>query len=216
VAYTPDWEPLADALKRVMAAGIHENEAKTDLCRAVADRKIGVRVRIAATDYGLRGQVFSDGNVGVPRHLRPDHLDWVHSRPFAEWQIGPRPGEHYTWTGWWKNRVLDLIELSTGDVTKILCKGKRPHARPRLRRDERRPSPAANPARSQTTARPKRVRPAFERAHGVIETLYPKGVPDQAVEPNAILCRRVGAKLKESNMPDVSDDTILRAAGRRK
>jgi excisionase family DNA binding protein len=115
-----------------------------------------------------------------------------------------------------ENRVLDLIELSTGDVTKILCKGKRPHARPRLRRDERRPSPAANPARSQTTARPKRVRPAFERAHGVIETLYPKGVPDQAVEPNAILCRRVGAKLKESNMPNVSDDTILRAAGRRK
>jgi hypothetical protein len=40
---------------------------------------------------------------------------------------------------------------------------------------------------------------------GVIKALYPDGVPDQAVEPNAILFRRVGAKLKESNMPGVSD-----------
>ena len=45
MAYTPDWEAIADALKRVMATGTTEDEAKTDLCRALADRKIDIRVR---------------------------------------------------------------------------------------------------------------------------------------------------------------------------
>jgi len=61
-----------------------------------------------------------------------------------------------------------------------------------------------------------RRRPAIERAQSAIEALYSNGVPDQATEPNSALCQRVGAKLKELKLPDVSDDTILRAAGRRK
>jgi hypothetical protein len=67
-------------------------------------------------------------------------------------------------------------------------------------------------------ARPGRSKnkPALERARGAIEELYPDGVPGQAVEPNADLCRRVGEKLKQAGLRDVSDDTILRAAGRRK
>jgi hypothetical protein len=120
VAYTPDWEPLADALKRVMDAGASEEEAKRDLCGAVADQTIRVRVRIAESD-DRRGQLFSDGNVGVPGQLRPSDLDWVQSRPFAKWSIGPRPGEHYSWIEGWKDRALDLIELSTADVIEILC-----------------------------------------------------------------------------------------------
>ena len=121
--YIPHWERLGDALKRVMATGASEEEAKIDLCRALADRKIDVRVRIAATNYGRRGQVFSDGNVRVPPHLRPGDLDWTQSRPFAQWTIGPRVGEHYFWIGGWENRPLDFIELSTADVIKILCSG---------------------------------------------------------------------------------------------
>jgi hypothetical protein len=66
VAYTPDWEPLADALKRVMATGVSEDEAKLDLCRAMADGKINVQVRIAQNDDRFRGQVFSGPNVGYP------------------------------------------------------------------------------------------------------------------------------------------------------
>ena len=51
MAYTPDWEPLADALKRIVAAGSDEEEAKNDLCRAVADRKIfRCRWEIVAVD----------------------------------------------------------------------------------------------------------------------------------------------------------------------
>jgi hypothetical protein len=105
------------------STGVSESEAKTDLCRTMADRKIDVRVRIAPTDYGMRGQVFSDGNVDVPPHLKPGDLDWVQSRPFGQWPIGPKPGEHYSWISGWKNRPLDLIEVSTADVIAILCGG---------------------------------------------------------------------------------------------
>jgi hypothetical protein len=42
VVYTRHCEPLADALKRVMASGFGED------CPAVADRRIDVRVSIAA------------------------------------------------------------------------------------------------------------------------------------------------------------------------
>jgi hypothetical protein len=59
-------------------------------------------------------------------------------------------------------------------------------------------------------------RPARERARGVIRELYPKGVPGQDVEPNVNLCRRVGDKLKQAGLLGVSNDTILRAAGRRR
>ena len=49
--YVPDWQPLAAALERVMATGATEDNAKLDICRAVADQKIDVRVRIAASEY---------------------------------------------------------------------------------------------------------------------------------------------------------------------
>jgi hypothetical protein len=58
--------------------------------------------------------------------------------------------------------------------------------------------------------------PALERARDTIKGLYPKGVPEQPVEPNANLLRRVGEKLRQAGLPGVSDATILRAAGRRK
>jgi hypothetical protein len=116
VAYTRDWELIADALKRVMATGVSEDEAKTDLCGAVADGKIALRVRIATS-----GQLFTGGNVSVPPQLTPGDLDWAQSRPLGPWPIGPRRGEHYSWIRGWENRPIDLIELSTADVVEILC-----------------------------------------------------------------------------------------------
>jgi hypothetical protein len=59
-------------------------------------------------------------------------------------------------------------------------------------------------------------KPALERARSMINELYPAGIPRQVAEPNTLLCRRVGEKLKRAGLPGVSDDTILRAAGRRK
>jgi hypothetical protein len=78
------------------------------------------------------------------------------------------------------------------------------------------PATGREPSHDARLGKRARSRPSFERAFGVIKKIYPSGVPEQAVEPNAILCRRVGEKLKESGLHGVSDDTVLRAAGRRK
>jgi hypothetical protein len=65
--YVPDWEPLAAALKRVMATGATDDDAKLDICRAVADRKVSVRVTVTRSYYqGMGGMVLSGGNVDVP------------------------------------------------------------------------------------------------------------------------------------------------------
>ena len=85
--YIPDWEPLAAALNRIVASNIEESEAKADLCHAIADRKISVRVTLA----GGKG-VFSTGNVGPPAHIEPQDFDWDNSRPKAPWSIGPMLG----------------------------------------------------------------------------------------------------------------------------
>lgn len=65
-------------------------------------------------------------------------------------------------------------------------------------------------------AAPAKSRPRFQAARRVIDEIYPNGVPDQAVEPNSKLYRRVSEKLKQAGLPTVSDDTIERAAGRRR
>jgi hypothetical protein len=81
---------------------------------------------------------------------------------------------------------------------------------------EAEPASAGHSAAEPQQRRLGKSRPALERARGAIKELYPDGVPGQATEPNANLCRRVSAKLQEESLPNVSDDTILRAAGRRK
>lgn len=79
---------------------------------------------------------------------------------------------------------------------------------------DRKASPGGEPqGRSRSSSR---NRPASDLARRIIGELYPDGVPEQSSEPNAALCRRVGDKLKALKLRNVSDDTILRAAGRRK
>jgi hypothetical protein len=62
----------------------------------------------------------------------------------------------------------------------------------------------------------KRLHPQIENARRAIKELYPGGDPGQASVRNAFLCRKVGKWIKSAGLPDVSDDTILRAIGRRK
>ena len=72
------------------------------------------------------------------------------------------------------------------------------------------------PVRAHERSRRDKSRPALELARGAIKELYPNGVPDQTTERNTILCGKVGDWLKSNKRSDVSDATILRAAGRRK
>ena len=121
VAYVPDWEPLANALTRVMASGVNEQQAKADICNAVADRKIVVRVVIEKSYLPDGGRTFSGGNVGIPPHLNATDFDWAHSRPLKPWPFGPVGPQNYTWFGGWQDRPISLIELSTADVRAVLC-----------------------------------------------------------------------------------------------
>jgi hypothetical protein len=121
-----------------MATGVSEDEAKLDLCRAMADGKINVQVRIAQNDDRFRGQVFSGPNVGVPHHLSPDDFDWSRSCPLKPWSIGPVGPQHYSLVWWrWQNQPIDLIELATADVQDIFGSPKPLTKRAATRREER-------------------------------------------------------------------------------
>jgi hypothetical protein len=61
-----------------------------------------------------------------------------------------------------------------------------------------------------------RSRPNRERALRIINEIYPQGVPDAATVPNGSLLKMVGERLKQAGLLGVSDETILRAAGRRR
>jgi hypothetical protein len=204
--YIPDWERLPDAVKRVMATGLTECEAKLDLCHAISDRKIKIRFLVAKEEgfgsFGeiVQGTVRQGSNVDIPSHLDPRDFDWLQSRPRKPWR-DIRGGFSALETHWW----FEWIEVSRDDVTRVLCGAESGHE-----------SPEGHWARMPPQRRRGKSRPARERARGVIKELYPDGVPGQATEPNAHLCRRVSAKLKEAKLPDVSDDTILRVARRRK
>jgi hypothetical protein len=192
VAYTPDWEQLAAAISRLRAIGVSEEQARLDLCGALADRKLGVRVRVEG------GRLFANGNVGVPSHLHPDDFDWKRSRPLSHWLIGPQLGEHYSWQSGWQKHPIDLIEVSTADVLDVLC-------------DAVRESSA-----DVRQVKGQQRRPKLDAVHVAINDLYPDGVPDPVRLPNKELCRHVVRQLHEMKLSKVSDSTILRAAGRRR
>jgi len=62
----------------------------------------------------------------------------------------------------------------------------------------------------------KRARPQRERAKEAIDALWPDGVPPQNKLPNALLFKRVNDHLKKNGSPEsISDESILRAAGRK-
>ena len=64
----------------------------------------------------------------------------------------------------------------------------------------------------------KKAKPAGKRPRDVaiqaIDELYPKGIPDTLV--NGEVVKQVGKWLDQHNVPSISRETILRAAGLRK
>ncbi len=198
MAYVSPWELLSDAATRVMgAARVSKDEAQSDICQAIADGAVKIRCQLKRhkTNH-MTSKAILDGNAFQIPKLKPDDLDWEGSHPVKPWTV--QRGS-YAIPGDWD---LAWVKLSRTDVTNALC------------RAETRGEPA-QPASSETGAK-RRSRPKLESAQSAVRDLYPQGVPEQAREPNASLCRHVGEKLKGQGLLNVSDDTILRAAGRRK
>ena len=157
MAYVPDWERLADALKRVTAAtGIAEDEAQQDICGAIADREIRIRFCIAKEDAFPRGfvegTVRNGEEVDIPIDLKPSDFDWKNSRAFKPWPIHAdrRLAELNlaSVTRYSKSASrfrakwhLEWIELNRTDVTKVLIAAGagRPVVEAKLKKPERGP-----------------------------------------------------------------------------
>ena len=201
--YSQKWERLPAALNRVTGAGIAESDAKQDICNAIADREIQIQLALLKHTTQNRtafGDILVGEDLNIPRPLNPQDMDFENSRPLKAWVVKRERIPHLA--GDWH---IDWIEVASADVTKHLIhagKGNEPVAAKGVQ--ERSPRPR------------RKSQPASEGARRAIAALYDDGIPDQATEPNARLCKRVAAKLKELGLPQVSDDTILRAAGRRK
>jgi hypothetical protein len=76
--------------------------------------------------------------------------------------------------------------------------------------------PVGNSPRERAAQPRKKGRPTFERARRVIDELYSDRPPDPVTVSNKSLCKQVNEKLKELGQQPVSQDTVERAAGRRK
>jgi hypothetical protein len=194
MSYVRAWQQLSEAIESIVAvAGCSREEAQTDLCHAIADRTVRIQVKLMRhPTRGITSDNVLDGkDLSIPDAIKPADLDWENSRPRRPWGIDR---DIFRLPPRWE---LAWIKVFSADVTNVFCRG------PTQRT-------------SSKTGTKSRSRPARERTQQVINELYPNGVPKPAALPNTVLCRRVGEKLREQGLVDVSDDTILRAAGRRK
>jgi hypothetical protein len=138
--YLPGWERLSDAATSVMtAAGIANDEARSNICQAIADRKVKIRGKLGRhTTKPIRSSTVLEGkDFEIPTDLKLEDLDWERSRPLKPWFV--RRGGSVP-AGYWD---LDWIQLSRTELTNRLCPGG-PRGEP------------AQPASSETGAKRRR------------------------------------------------------------
>jgi hypothetical protein len=140
MVHIPEWESLADALKRVMATGVTESEAQIALCDAIANRKITIRLFIGnfeRADFFLLEQWIGPPHLGpidlarrperfglppqqvgltIPVQITPQDFDWRESRPLKPW----RDTQHTFGFLDWQH---DRIELFAAEVAQVISNG---------------------------------------------------------------------------------------------
>ena len=106
------WEPLVDVLHRLLSRGRNEGQVKANLCNAIADRAIELRVCCA------NGEELASGDIDAPKRLNPADFDWTQSRPRKPWQRRATIADRYEQ----RDVMIDviLIELRRDSVTKAL------------------------------------------------------------------------------------------------
>jgi hypothetical protein len=122
---------------------------------------------------------------------------------------------------WDPPKIQSMAELAKEQVEyrKILPKGEleiermRAEVRGQSGRDEQAGGVAA--AQAEPATPPKRRVAQRARVEKALQELFPDGVPGPLDLSNVELCRAVQGKMGSSKTLTPSDDTILRAAGRR-
>ena len=199
MAYTLTRESLSAAAERLMqASGCSQDQARWDLCRALSGRVIDILAKLQRHDIRpLKStRIVSGKQLQIPTVLKPDDIDWQNSRPLKPWFLCDVPPLHH---GPWH---LAHIELFGPDITAKLLSGVEPTASPSAAKSDKQPKQRESP---QLTA-----------AKIAVNKLWPKDVPPQHVLRNDLLVSEVNKWLKQNGQREVSRDTILRAAGRRK
>jgi hypothetical protein len=115
MAYLPDWERLFDALKRLRATGLAEGEAKRQICNAIADRKIKLRIYLLVPPINVdwlprralsAREAYHVKDDEIPPRLTPRDFNWSQSRVrrSGPWQKVRGPSGSFL--GHWK--VVDM------------------------------------------------------------------------------------------------------------
>lgn len=126
MAYVPDWQLIADAWHRVVETGTAEKEAKQQLCAAIADGKIAVRLTLAADPGGaVPAQQITTG-LSPPVGFSPKDIEWSNSRPTREWQspmqaVGEPISLFINRAYHLIGRTIELVEVYTPDVQRLFA-----------------------------------------------------------------------------------------------
>jgi hypothetical protein len=93
LAPPPVWKRLGDALAPLTAIGIDEAQSKRNICRAIADHRIKIRLCVARkkgiNSFGKRSAFAAprSDEIEIPKKLEPNDFDWQQSRPLKPWQV---------------------------------------------------------------------------------------------------------------------------------
>jgi hypothetical protein len=123
--YVPKWQRLSDALARLVTTGVTEEQAKLDLCHAIADKKIKIRFLITSVwaegrrggKIGMYEEAVDSSNVNIPPHLCLEDFDWQKSIPVGvrDWRkLAPDGSLHF--------EIVTGMEVFRSDVEKVLCR----------------------------------------------------------------------------------------------
>jgi len=204
---TLEINPLDEALWR---------EAFKDLLDRIASEDVKVvGLRKGATET-VSGMHFASCSVNYPFSFSGPQDDLIFSKELCLFSRPYLDDEH--WRGGFNDCLEDRRGVRWGRLMVLKADVARcwPFAIAQDHRTGAPPShiPAARPM--QPGERLPRTQSARERARRVIAELFPNGVPDQATKSNPELIRAVENQIKKLGQQNVSHDTILRAAGRRK
>lgn len=213
--YRRKWEPIGDALRRIVDAELPEEEAKIALCEEISDGRISLRQELAADhSRGLPKDKFD----GLPRgaRLSPEDIDWTNSRPSEPlspiWTHASRGlGEPVTLftheKGYLIDRTVEVIKVRSADVTRIFCSTEKgvntlTPASPLERKD------GGDVNRPMGTHDSKNADHLLVATMEVIRELWPEGVRGVKAKDRE---RRINERLVARGGSTTSASTILRA-----
>ena len=180
--WRPEWEPLADALKRVIDAGTLPERARHRICTDIAQDQIRICPYVASETTGKPDvRLRSPMHYRVPHRLEPGDFDWENSRPLQPWSVN-RTGHGYGW----EDAPIKLIDLKTDDVIDRLCSNSGASVAAKTGTPAERIETARAPGNNESSSR-RRGRPAddddrlardFKTVLKIAQEEFPDGKPD--------------------------------------